>query len=332
MVLRSAAAARGDPWEACAREVSVSRVSFAVSLFPYDRWTGVEAMARGALHAEAAGFSAITIQDHVIMPVKPGVEPVTTEFPDPLVLAAYLATLTERVRFVFSVLVVPYRPPIQLAKQIATLDAVSGGRITLGVGIGWLKGEFRTLGIPFAERADRCDESLRAMKVLWTQRQPEFQGHWTQFSNIAFSPRCVQKPHVPLWLGGGGQRSLARAVELGDGWIPMVGGLPELRRGADWIREQLEARGRDPRKFDFSYGLSLGEPDPQRERAVAHASGSEQEKPRIPSSPAEIIDRIGELEQIGFRHLSLNFYWRGESEFRKQVDWLGQYVLPAYAR
>jgi len=310
----------------------VPRVSFAVSLFPYDRWTGVEAMARGTLHAEAAGFDAVTIQDHVIMPVKPGVEPVTTEFPDPLVLTAYLATLSERLRFIFSVLVVPYRAPIQLAKQLATLDAVSGGRITVGVGIGWLKGEFRTLGIPYAERADRCDEALRAMKVLWTEREPAFEGRWTQFRDIAFSPRCVQKPHVPLWLGGGGRRSLARAVELGDGWIPMVGDEIALRRGADWIREQLEARGRDPRKFEFAYGISLGEPDPQRERAVAHASGSEHGRPRLPSSPAEIIDRVGALEAIGFRNLSLNFYWRGEAEFLRQPDWLGQHVLPAFAR
>lgn len=310
----------------------MARVSFSVSLFPYDRWTGVEAMARGALHAEAAGFSGITVQDHVIMPVKPGVEPVTTEFPDPLVLTAYLATLTERVRFIQSVLVVTYRPPIQLAKQIATLDAVSGGRLTVGVGIGWLKGEFRTLGIPFEERADRCDEALRAMKVLWTERKPEFQGRWTQFRDIAFSPRCVQKPHVPLWLGGGGPRSLARAVELGDGWIPMVGDAATLRRSVEWIRAQLEARGRDPRKFEFAYGLSVGEPDPQRDRAVAHASGSDRDRPKLPSSPAEIIDRVGELAEIGFCNLSLNFFWRGESDFRKQVDWLGQHVLPEFSR
>jgi probable F420-dependent oxidoreductase len=310
----------------------VSRVSFSVSLFPYDRWTSIESMARAALHAEACGFDGLTIQDHVIMPVRPGVAPVSTDFPDPLVLTAYLATLCERLRFIFSVLVVPYRPPIQLAKQLATLDRVSGGRLTVGVGIGWLKGEFRTLGIPFKERADRCDEALRAMKVLWTEPQPEFHGRWTEFSQIAFEPRCVQKPHVPLWLGGGGPWSLARAVELGDGWIPMVGGIDELRRGADWIREQLTARGRDPRKFEFSYGISVGEPDPQREQARSHAAGMDLEKTRLPRSPAEIIDRVGELEAIGFRNLSLSFAWRTEAEFRKQLDGLGKTVLPEFSR
>jgi probable F420-dependent oxidoreductase len=273
----------------------------------------------------------MTVQDHVIVPVRPGVEPVTTEFPDPLVLTAYLATLTDRLRFIFSVLVVPYRPPIQLAKLLATLDVVSGGRLTVGVGIGWLKGEFRTLGIPFAERADRTDEALRAMKLLWTEKQPEFHGRWTQFSHIAFEPRCVQQPHVPLWLGGGGPRSLARAVELGDGWIPMVGGLDELRRGADWIREQLALRGRDPAKFAFSFGVSVGAPDSLRERARSHAAGKEVGETQ-PRSPAEAIERIGQLAEIGFRDLSLSFAWRTEKDFRLRLDELAKDVLPAFAR
>jgi probable F420-dependent oxidoreductase len=273
----------------------------------------------------------MTVQDHVIMPVRPGVEPVTTEFPDPPVLTAYLATLTERLRFVFSVLVVPYRPPIQLAKQLATLDVVSGGRLTVGVGIGWLRGEFRTLGIPFAERADRTDEALRAMKVLWTEKQPEFQGRWTNFSHIAFEPRCVQQPHVPLWLGGGGPRSLRRAVELGDGWIPMVGGIDELARGAAWIRDELAARGRDPAKFAFSYGVAVGEPDAQRERARSHAAGKELDESQA-RDPAEAVERIGRFAEIGFRDLSLSFAWRTEKDFRTKLDELAKGVLPAFAR
>jgi alkanesulfonate monooxygenase SsuD/methylene tetrahydromethanopterin reductase-like flavin-dependent oxidoreductase (luciferase family) len=168
--------------------------------------------------------------------------------------------------------------------------------------------------------------------VLWTEKEPEFEGRWTRFSQIAFEPRCVQKPHVPLWLGGGGPRSLARAVELGDGWIPMVGGLDELRRGADWIREQLAARGRDPAKFEFSYMVPVGEPDPQRERARSHASGTQVDEGRVPSSPAQVIDRIGAFSDIGFRNLSLTFNWRTESEFRKQLDELGKSVLPAFSR
>jgi probable F420-dependent oxidoreductase len=288
-------------------------------------------MARAALHAEACGFEALTVQDHVIIPARPGVDPVATVFPDPLVLTAYLATLTERLRFIFSVLVVPYRPPIQLAKQLSTLDVVSGGRLTVGVGVGWLKGEFRTLDIPFAERADRTDEWLRAMKVLWTDKHPVFHGRWTNFENVIFEPRCVQRPHVPLWLGGGGPRSLRRAVELGDGWIPMVGSVQELKRGVAWIREELAARGRDPAKFEFSFGVGVGEPDAQRERARSHAAGKElDEKP--PRSPAEAIESIGRLAEIGFHNLSLSFAWRTEADFRRQLDELAKSVLPAFAR
>ena len=149
--------------------------------------------------------------------MKSGVPPVSTVWYDGFVLGAHLAAMTRRIRMVFNVLVVPYRPAIVLAKLVSTLDVVSGGRLTLGVGAGWIKGEFKALNIPYAERGAITSETLRAMKVLWTEEHPSFEGRYTSFSNIAFEPKCLQQPHVKIWIGGSGAAPLQRAVELGDG-------------------------------------------------------------------------------------------------------------------
>ncbi len=306
-------------------------VQFSVPLFPYDRWGGIAPIAEAARSAEALGFAALSLPDHVIMPVRPGVPSISTVWYDPFVLTAHLATLTQRLRFIFNVLVVPYRPPVQLAKAVSTLDVISNGRLTLGVGGGWLKGEFRVLGIPFEDRGPLTDEYLRAMRALWTQDEPSFEGETVRFQNLAFEPRCVQRPHVPLWIGGSGPRPMRRVIEQGDGWTPMVGNLRELGAGATWVREQLAANGRDPDAFDFCYGVNVGERDPERDQARSHAAGAELEDRRTLDSPQAAIDRIGALTAIGFQQISLSFNWQTPADYQRRLEWLAKHVLPAFA-
>ena len=302
----------------------MSSVRFGVPLFPYDRWGGIGPIGEAARQAESLGFAALTFPDHVVMPTRPGVPPVSAVWYDPFVLGAHLATLTERIRLVYNVLVVPYRPPVQLAKAVSTLDMVSNGRVTLGVGAGWIKGEFRVLGIPYAERGPLTDEYLRAMRVLWTEDEPHFEGETVRFGQLAFEPRCVQRPHVPLWIGGSGPRNMRRVVELGDGWTPMVGNLEELRTGADWIREQLAARGRDVAGFAFCYGVNVGERDPERDRARSHAAGADLMDRRADDSPQAAIDRVGALAEIGFRDVTLSFKWESPADYRDRLEWLAR--------
>ncbi len=307
-------------------------MKFQVALFPYDRWNGIEAMGEAALAAEELGFDGLSFPDHVIMPVRPDVPPVSTVWYDNFVLASHLATLTSRIRLVFNVLVVPYRPAVQLAKLLSTLDVVSHGRITLGVGAGWLRGEFRVLGIPFAERGAMTDDSLRAMKALWTQERPEFKGKYASFSDLAFEPKCVQQPHIPIWVGGSGPRALKRVLELGDGWSPMTGKLEELARDIDWIKSQVRERGRDPETLDFAYGISFGDSDPERDRAVSHVSHSEQPRQVRQStsehhSPDALVDTIGRHREAGFTHLGLSFGWERPADYRRQLEWFAKHVL-----
>lgn len=301
-------------------------MKFHVSLFPYDRWNGIEAIGDAVLRAEELGFDGVSLPDHVVMPVRPDVPPVSTVWYDNFVLASHLATLTSRIRLIFNILVLPYRPPVQLAKLLSTLDVVSSGRITLGVGTGWLRGEFRILGIPFEERGAITDETLRAMKELWTQERPEFSGEYASFSGLAFEPKCVQRPHIPVWIGGSGPRALDRVVEHGDGWSPMVGELADLRRDIARIRERVRELGRDPSTLDFCFGIHTGKQDVERDRAVSHAAGASKTA-RVLDSADAVVEAIGRHSEAGFTQLELNVGWQEPADYHRQLEWLASEVL-----
>ena len=307
------------------------RMSFSVPLFPYDRWPSVDAIAEVARHAEELGFEALTFPDHVIMPLRAGAPSVSTRWYDNAVLTAYLAARTERIRFFYNALVFPYRPAIQLAKQLATADVVSGGRLTVGVASGWLRGEFRTLGVPFRERGAITDEYLQALKRLWSEESPQFQGRYVSFRDIAFEPQCVQKPHVPLWIAGQGPVPLRRVVEHGDGWTPMAGSLQELERSGNWIRERLAERGRDPDSVTFAFGLSFGEPDPIREQASSHASQGRARRVRPQREAGPIVERLEAYRAIGFSHISVSFGWETPADYRREMEFFAAQVMPAFA-
>ncbi len=188
---------------------------------------------RLARKAEALGYSCVTISDHVVLPTRssaPYPYSPTGEFPggsrqdylEPLVLMGWLLAATKRIRVGTSVLVVPYRNPVVTAKQLATLDACSGGRVIVGCGVGWWPEEFQALATPpFAERGAVTDEYIRLMKELWTLDEPVFTGKYYQVRDVALFPKPVQKPHPPIWIGGHGPAAIRRAAELGDGWHPI---------------------------------------------------------------------------------------------------------------
>jgi probable F420-dependent oxidoreductase len=304
-------------------------VEFAVPLFPYDRWGGVDAIVEAAELADSVGVHALQFPDHVFMPLVPGKPDVSVVWHDNFVLGAYVAARTRRLRLIFNVLVIPYRPAILLAKAISTLDTVSRGRLTLGVGAGWLKGEFKLLGVPFDKRGALTDEYLRAMKALWTEEKPEFSGPTVSFSRIGFEPRCVQQPHVPLWIGGTGAAPWRRALELGDGWSPMVGTLLELAPQVARMKQELVARGRGAARFAFNSSLSFGETDALRETARRHASHTgDRTESNAPSTPDALVELVGRYAEAGFTHLSLSFAWERPADYLRKLEWLGAKVLP----
>jgi probable F420-dependent oxidoreductase len=206
--------------------------------------TAIEEVARAA---EELGLDSVWVSDHVILPRGPA-QTFGAVFYDPLLSLTWAAAKTERVRLGTSVLITPYRHPAILAKELATLDALSGGRTTFGFGVGWMAQEFDILGVPFRERAARTDEYLRAMIALWTQDDPELQGRFVRFANVDFYPKPVQKPHPPLEIGGMSEQALRRVVAFGAAWQPILfrETLDAIERGRETLGRLARAAGHGP--------------------------------------------------------------------------------------
>ena len=208
-----------------------------------------------AVAADQLGFHVVWTAEHLIFPAA-----IDTPYPyggrapfdvtDPILdvasTLAYVAALTTRVRLGTSVVVLPYHHPIGLAKALASVDVLSGGRLLLGVAGGWLREEFAMLGVPYHERGARTDEYLALIKALWTQQRVTFHGRFFTLDDAAFFPKPVQRPHPPIWVGGDSPAALRRVARLGDGWMAVPRDLAHLEAGIATIRRAAEAAGRDP--------------------------------------------------------------------------------------
>lgn len=177
--------------------------------------------AKIAREAEDAGFESLWTGEHVVLPepqVPPSPVPSRVPFLDPAVALAMVSQHTTRVLLGTGIVILPQRNPLVLAKELASVDVVCGGRLLFGVGIGYLEPEFRALGIPFDDKGARTMDYLRAMQAVWTQEAPAYRGRFVSFSGIDAHPRPVQKPHPPIVFGGHTEAAFRRAVEIAAGW------------------------------------------------------------------------------------------------------------------
>jgi probable F420-dependent oxidoreductase len=186
----------------------------------------IEDLAAIVRAAERFGYHHVTCSEHVVIPVEVA-EIRGGRYWDPLATFGYLSAVTTTIRFVTNVLVLGYHHPLEIVKRYGTLDRISGGRLILGLGVGSLQQEFDLLGAPFEDRGVRADEALRALRSSFGQLRPEFEGHYYRFSDIVVDPPGIQC-RVPMWIGGRTARSLRRAVEVGDGWMPFGMSADEL--------------------------------------------------------------------------------------------------------
>ena len=181
------------------------------------------------VRAEPLGYDSVWVNHHVLNVGYVGERLGDRPYYDALTTLTWIAARTERLRLGTSVLVLPYLHPMVLAKAVATLDVMSGGRVTLGVGVGSLPAENRALGSDYATRGAYASESIRVMRELWTAPEPSFAGRYFRFDGVRFSPKPLQPGGVPILVGGGSRAALARCARLGDGWHPMDAPLPRLR-------------------------------------------------------------------------------------------------------
>ncbi len=238
---------------------------------------GPYAAPRGAVTiaqaAEAAGFESIWTVEHVIVPEgyeseypydksgkMPGAD--NAPIPDPLIWLSYLASATTTINLATGILIVPQRNPIVLAKECATLDSLSEGRLILGVGAGWLEEEFAAIGVPFGDRGRRLDDHIHAMRALWTQDSSTYHGEFTDFDRAFSYPKPAQGS-VPIVIGGHSKAAARRAGRLGDGFFPGRGSNESLVELFDIMRASALEADRDPDSIELTTGGAAAfAPDP----------------------------------------------------------------------
>ncbi|HUY26841.1 MAG TPA: TIGR03619 family F420-dependent LLM class oxidoreductase [Candidatus Binataceae bacterium] len=215
--------------------------------------------------AEDAGFDALFVSDHLCIP--PGqTEGSGGRYLDVLATLAWLAGATQRIRLGVSVLVLPYRPAVLTAKQIATIQELSGGRMILGVGVGWMKPEFEALGVDMKKRGALATETLRVIRHLFDSPEPApFSAELVNFPAFVFEPRPARPP---IWIGGGGPSAIRRVLEFGDGWHPMQRAA-ELKPLVEDLRGRMRAAGRPDPDIIVRRGLKLGDIAAARDRLDA---------------------------------------------------------------
>jgi probable F420-dependent oxidoreductase len=293
-----------------------------------------------ARRAEELGFAFIGVNDHVVVPggiasrypySDDGLWAARTagECLDQLTALAFIAGATERLRLLTSVMVVPHRHPVLAAKMLASLDVLSGGRLILGCGTGWMEEEFLCLGTPaFAARGRVTDEYLDAFRSLWTEAAPRFTGDHVAFADILFAPKPLQQPHPPIWVGGEGTAAQRRVVARGDGWYPASNNPHHrldtpARIGAAIaaLRAGAEAAGRDPGSIDTALLV------------LSPVSWTAQQGPdgvrrMLTGRSEDMAADIAALWRSGVRHLNVSLQAPQLSETLERMERFATEVMP----
>jgi probable F420-dependent oxidoreductase len=183
---------------------------------------------------------------------------------DPILALAYAAAISTKLRLATGIVILPQRHPVYVAKEFATLDVLSRGRAIAGVGIGWLEEEFAVLGVPFRERAARTEESVRAIRTLWQDGAQPFRGKFYSWDAVHSNPKPIQKPGVPIVIGGHVEGAARRAARVGDGFFPAKGGLGSLPNLFEAMRDECGKVGRDPAEIELTAVGTKLEPDTVR--------------------------------------------------------------------
>ena len=285
--------------------------------------------------AEQLGYQYLAVPDHIVVPRK--IDPNypysetgefvwtsdgVTDCMEQFTLLAWLAAVTNTIRIMTSVAVIPHRNPLFMAKSIATTDVLSGGRVTIGCGAGWMHEEFDALNLPdFASRGKVTHEYIEAMKSAWMDPDPAYNGEFVKFKNVDTDPRPVQKPHPPIWIGGESMPALRRAVSLGDAWYPF-GSNPKFRMDkletysdrVSILRDLALKSGRDPSTIGLAYNCAFHSAEKQ-----TNSDGGRQ---IFTGEPEQRAEDIKSFEEIGVGTMFVNVSGKDKKTmlFRMQLS------------
>ena len=269
-----------------------------------------------ATRCEDLGFDSVWASEHVFnvsyVYDRIGDKP----YYEPLTVLTYVAAKTSTIGLGTSVLVLPYHNPIRLAKVAATLDVLSGGRVMLGVGVGVIEEELEAMGSPFAERGAITDETIAIMKELWTNEDPSYQGKYHSFSGMKFTPKPVQKPHIPIIIGGTSKAAIRRAARSGAAWHPTALSPEVLAQGMEYLKEQVVTAGRDPSEVEVSVSAAIG-------------STHNHNRYSLGEDPEEVLERAQKYQEMGVGRLVVSPNTRDQSQLRPIMEMIAEVVIPA---
>ncbi len=335
------------------------RVGFGVRLPVAGPLASPETIGQVARRVEELGYDAVWVHDYIVWTkeldrthVSCGAIEIVRDDQDPvffesLTTLCYVAGITQRVRLGTAVLCIPYRDPIVTAKQLADLDVLSGGRLTLGVGVGARRSthnqDFEVLGLSRADKYERTADYLRAMRVIWTDDRPTYAGPFVRFPETEIFPKPVQRPHPPIWFGGSGPKTIALLAELGSGWLPTWLTPDAYRSRLEEVRSAFAAHGRADVRLEVGDEIvacvaSSDDEAHERSRRTVETlssgftvrSAAEASASALIGSPRTVRERATALADAGVTHFELKFIYRSLDELDEELALFAREVLPAF--
>jgi probable F420-dependent oxidoreductase len=306
-------------------------MKFGVFLPISGRAAGPDTLMEAARSAETQGFDAVWSADRVVTPWQihtsypysenhEFIVPPDRPFLDSLTCLAFLAGCTEKITLGISVLVLPYRHPLYWTRVAASIEQLSKGRLIMGVGVGWMEEEFAALGVSFKDRGRMTDEQLQILSSLWTEEHASFNGQFYRFQDLAFYPKPIQQPRIPIWVGGEGAAAQRRAAKYGDAWFPYFVAITpgELRAGYENVLRLASEAGRDPRQVRLTCCRPVEvtrDPVPQDES-------------QLRGNPQQLLEALNVYREIGVDHLALQFMVPRWPERMEQIERFAREVMP----
>ena len=257
--------------------------------------------------AESLGYNHLLAFDHVVganaasRPGWSGAYQHTDSFYEPFVLFGYLAGVTDSIELVSGIVILAQRQTVLVAKQAATVDVLSGGRLRLGIGTGWNAVEYEALGENFHNRGRRSEEQVELMRALWTNELVTYEGRWHKITDAGLNPLPVQRP-IPIWFGGSDERVLRRIARIGDGWLPLRGSYEERRAAIARLHDYARQEGRDPADIGIESWVSIGG-----------------------LSPDQWVEAVQEWKELGATHVSVNTMKAGLSSPGAHIEAIARF-------
>ena len=309
-------------------------VTFGTSLPSRGEMASPEQLRGVAQRAEDLGYDHVWVSDHIVLPKKVesfypyAADGVATFKPDepyyePLAALNFIAGCTQRIRLGTHVLIIPYRNPVLTAKILSTLDVLSGGRVILGAGVGWMEEEFLAMGLDtYKERGAVTDEFLQLYKELWTKESPSFQGKYYQISDSGFEPKPVQKPHPPIWIGGHTGPAIRRAAKFGDGWMPIG-----LRPPAILEPEELAGKIARLRKLTVEAGRPEDAVSLTFSTGVAFDDSAGSSRSLMHGRPEQIAADLRQYQDLGVSNFIIGFQGATVPEMQENMERFSREVM-----